>query len=85
MSEELYDLAVAAFNEAWVETPVGMPPAKAREIGRRAEVRAVRDAVIEECAARLDDLAQKATAAGRDGGDFTSAAWAIRALKGDEK
>ena len=44
---------------------------------------AAADAVAERCAEKLDDLAQKATAVGRDGGDFTSAAWAIRALKGN--
>lgn len=49
----------------------------------RAEKVALREAVIEECAAKLDELAQKATGVGRDGGDFTSAAWAIRALKGN--
>ena len=46
---------------------------------------AAADAVVEECAAKLERLAQKGEGLGRDSSDFTCAAWFISALKGNAK
>lgn len=45
------------------------------------EAKASRDEIIEECAARLDDIAAKARAMSRNGDDFETASFVLRSLK----
>jgi hypothetical protein len=59
--------------------PIG--PGEDAMIIDKALLSTIRDEVREECAVRLDDLAAKSEAMGRECGDLINAARVIRALK----